>query len=998
MAASAEISDGDHDAVELIVCDVSASAQAPDEISGDGAVSASEEITPLLKPKINIFSVSHSRRKPREQGTKLAETETFPVTQFVLWIWGGSRYSGLSCVAVSSIIYFVMEMLSDFFSAQPIPLFETAFTRCTITLILSYLWLRRNGQPIFGPAHARKHMFSRALTGCLSLLSFIYCIQRLPLSQSILLSFTTPIMASIAARIILHEKLKIANVGGLACSFFGVLFIFRQILTTQGALVRAGETNYIAIKSSNHVLTVLVGLFSSITGGISYCLLKAGAKASDQPLTTVFSFGMLTTPATVICTFAFEDWMCKPTTASNVQSLMNAFTMPTLNPVKSEQDNDMQFILNAILEMKSFSSAVHENFQIFTAAVEVFLARGLQLENISKAANVLYMEAALSQLWGIGSLRVTPSFGGLVGSKRKTFKGGETEALYKMAEVWTAYVGLDIAWKCGIKAGVNGMADIISHPPMEQLQDLEYCIDSNPPWAETVILAFQNYIVMLGTSVMIPSVLVPAMGGTDGDKARVIQTLLFVAGINTLLQALFGTRLPAVVGGSYAYVIPIAYIISDSSLQRITDGHDRFIQTMRAIQGALIVASSIQIILGYSQVWGLFSRFFSPLGMAPVVGLVGLGLFQRGFPALGNCVEIGIPMLLLVIGLSQYLKHIRLSRDFPIFERFPVLICIAFVWIYAVILTASGAYREKRSITQHSCRTDRANLISAAPWFKFPYPLQWGPPTFSAGHSFAMMSAVLVSMVESTGAYKAASRLAIATPPPAYVLSRGIGWQGIGIMLDGLFGTGTGSTVSVENVGLLGLTRVGSRRVVQISAGFMIFFSILGKFGAVFASIPFPIFAALYCVLFGLVASVGLSFLQFTNMNSMRNLIITGLSLFLGISVPQFFNEYWNPSHNGLVHTNAGWFNAFLNTIFSSPATVGLIVAVFLDNTLEVERSKKDRGMPWWANKLELQYLAISTSASNYQDPDNANQKQRLENPKVLQERERIAEQRENRG
>ncbi|XP_052735701.1 nucleobase-ascorbate transporter 1 isoform X3 [Vigna angularis] len=402
----------------------------------------------------------------------------------------------------------------------------------------------------------------------------------------------------------------------------------------------------------------------------------------------------------------------------------------------------------------------------------------------------------------------------------------------------------------------------------------------------------------------------------------------------------------------------------------------RFLQTMRAIQGALIVASSIQIVLGYSQIWGLFSRFFSPLGMAPVVGLVGLGFIQRGFPALGNCVEIGIPMLLLIVGLSQYLKHVRLYRDIPIFERFPVLICVTIVWIYSVILTASGAYRHKATITQNSCRTDRANLISTAPWypeklilynrfsfvlasskftyfrksnrFMLPYPLQWGPPTFSAGHSFAMMSAVIVSMVESTGAYKAASRLAIATPPPAYVLSRGIGWQGIGILLDGLYGTGTGSTVSVENVGLLGLTRVGSRRVVQISAGFMIFFSTLGKFGAVFASIPFPIFAAIYCVVFGLVAAVGISFLQFTNMNSMRNLIITGLTLFLGISVPHFFNQYWTSSHHGPVHTNAGWFNAFLNTIFSSPATVGLIVAVFLDNTLEVERSKKDRGMPWW--------------------------------------------------
>ncbi|KAG7010399.1 Nucleobase-ascorbate transporter 1, partial [Cucurbita argyrosperma subsp. argyrosperma] len=161
----------------------------------------------------------------------------------------------------------------------------------------------------------------------------------------------------------------------------------------------------------------------------------------------------------------------------------------------------------------------------------------------------------------------------------------------------------------------------ITHPPMEQLQDLEYCIDSNPSW---------------GTNVMIPSLIVPAMGGDNGDKARVIQTLLFVAGLNTLLQALFGTRLPAVVGGSFAYVVPIAYIVGDSSLQRITDSHERFLHTMRAIQGALIVASSIQIILGYSQVWGLLSRFFSPLGMAPVVGLVGLGLFQRGFPVVGS--------------------------------------------------------------------------------------------------------------------------------------------------------------------------------------------------------------------------------------------------------------------------------------------------------------------------------------------------------------------------
>lgn len=31
---------------------------------------------------------------------------------------------------------------------------------------------------------------------------------------------------------------------------------------------------------------------------------------------------------------------------------------------------------------------------------------------------------------------------------------------------------------------------------------------------------------------------------------------------------------------------------------------------------------------------------------------------------------------------------------------------------------------------------------------KIPYPLQWGAPTFDAGHCFGMMAAVIVSMIE----------------------------------------------------------------------------------------------------------------------------------------------------------------------------------------------------------------------------------------------------------
>jgi nucleobase transporter 1/2 len=55
------------------------------------------------------------------------------------------------------------------------------------------------------------------------------------------------------------------------------------------------------------------------------------------------------------------------------------------------------------------------------------------------------------------------------------------------------------------------------------------------------------------------------------EKARVIQTLLFVAGINTLLQTFFGTRLPVVMGGSYTFVAPTISIILAGRYNDVAD-------------------------------------------------------------------------------------------------------------------------------------------------------------------------------------------------------------------------------------------------------------------------------------------------------------------------------------------------------------------------------------------------------------------------------------------
>ncbi|PPS14884.1 hypothetical protein GOBAR_AA05686 [Gossypium barbadense] len=482
------------------------------------------------------------------------------------------------------------------------------------------------------------------------------------------------------------------------------------------------------------------------------------------------------------------------------------------------------------------------------------------------------------------------------------------------------------------------------HPPKEQLPNISYCITSPPPWPEAILLGFQHYLVMLGTTVIIPSSLVPQMGGGNEEKAKVIQTLLFVAGLNTLLQSLFGSRLPAVIGGSYTFVPTTISIILAGRFSDTSDPVERFKRIMRAIQGSLIVASTLQIVLGFSGLWRNVTRFLSPLSVVPLVSLVGFGLYEFGFPGVAKCVEIGLPQLILVVFVSQYMPHVVKSGK-HVFDRFAVIFTVVIVWIYAHLLTVGGAYNGKAQKTQISCRTDRAGLIDAAPWIRVPYPFQWGAPSFDAGEAFAMMMASFVALVESTGAFIAVSRYASATPMPPSILSRGVGWQGVSILVSGLFGTVNGSSVSVENAGLLALTRVGSRRVVQISAGFMIFFSILGKFGAVFASIPAPIIAALYCLFFAYVGAGGLSFLQFCNLNSFRTKFILGFSVFMGLSVPQYFNEYTAINGYGPVHTGARWFNDIVNVPLSSEAFVAGCLAYFLDNTLHRKDSaiRKDR-------------------------------------------------------
>jgi len=78
----------------------------------------------------------------------------------------------------------------------------------------------------------------------------------------------------------------------------------------------------------------------------------------------------------------------------------------------------------------------------------------------------------------------------------------------------------------------------------------------------------------------------------------------------------------------------------------------------------------------------------------------------------------------------------------------------------------------------------------------------------STASIFGMMAGMLASALESLGDYYACARLAGAPPPPMHAINRGIGTEGIGCVLAGIWGTGNGTTSYSENIGAIGVTKV----------------------------------------------------------------------------------------------------------------------------------------------------------------------------------------------
>ena len=124
-------------------------------------------------------------------------------------------------------------------------------------------------------------------------------------------------------------------------------------------------------------------------------------------------------------------------------------------------------------------------------------------------------------------------------------------------------------------------------------------------------------------------------------------------------------------------------------------------------------------------------------------------------------------------------------------------------------------------------------------------------------------------------------------------MARGYRAEGIAAMLGGLFNTFPYSTFS-QNVGVLKMSGVKTKKPVYYAAFLLILLGLLPKAGALATISPTPVLGGAMIVMFGMVGVQGIQILHKVDFAKGSNLLVASLSVGLGLGVtvyPQIFQQ-----------------------------------------------------------------------------------------------------------
>ncbi|HGH8977060.1 TPA: nucleobase:cation symporter-2 family protein [Streptococcus pyogenes] len=371
--------------------------------------------------------------------------------------------------------------------------------------------------------------------------------------------------------------------------------------------------------------------------------------------------------------------------------------------------------------------------------------------------------------------------------------------------------------------------------------------------SQSAVLGLQHVLSMYAGSILVPIMIAGALGYSARELTYLISTDIFMCGVATFLQLKLtkhtGVGLPVVLGCAFQSVAPLSIIGAQ--------------QGSSAMFGALI-ASGIYVIL----VAGIFSkiaRFFPPIVTGSVITVIGLSLVGVAMGNMGDNVKepTAQSMMLSLLTIVIILLVQKFTKGFV--KSISILIGL----VAGTLVSAMMGL------------VDTTPVVEAS-WIHVPTPFYFGMPTFEITSIVMMCIIATVSMVESTGVYLALSDLTNDQLDEKR-LRNGYRSEGIAVFLGGLFNTFPYTGFS-QNVGLVQISGIKTRRPIYYAPGILVVIGLLPKFGAMAQMIPSPVLGGAMLVLFGMVALQGMQMLNRVDFQKNEyNFIIAAVSISAGL-------------------------------------------------------------------------------------------------------------------
>ncbi len=450
----------------------------------------------------------------------------------------------------------------------------------------------------------------------------------------------------------------------------------------------------------------------------------------------------------------------------------------------------------------------------------------------------------------------------------------------------------------------------------KQAKHIVYGLNDKPSFGLWVIMGFQHVLTLFGATTLVPLILGPAIGMNQVQIGQFISQVYLAMGIATLIQVFWlGSGLPIVQGSSFSFLPPLFYIINKTKDGGVNN-------VMQAISGALIMGGVVEALMGYGKIIGLLKKVLTPVVIGPVIMLIGFGLADVAVNTASSYWPISIIVVLLIFIFSLVSK----SKTLNILS---VISAVVIGYLIALLGTLMKIFPQGHPAFV------KLSAVAQTGWFHAPKLFPYGAPKWDWGFFAAILAAYFASMIESVGDYHSVSYAAGLPDPDAEKINRGIGAEGLACIISGMLG-GVGTTSYTENIGLINITGIASRYVVGMGAIILILMSLIGKFGALIASIPSPVIGGAYIALFGVIGGLGIQVLSRADLRSQRNIMIIGISVLLGLGFPPYIKQHplaFNPT----------WLSGIINAILSTGMAVAGMVAIFFDQI--VPGTPEERGL-----------------------------------------------------